>query len=151
MSVIFLSIYVMGSGGCASGQRSQRDSSIHLGKSLFEIRCAACHELDGTGVAGGGPPLVGSSWVSGPEFRIIRIVLQGVRGPITVNGETYNREMIGFGSVATDDELAALLTYVRRRWGGIEDMVEAASVRKIRTATEGKIGYWTVEELLDIP
>lgn len=95
--------------------------------------------------------MVGSSWVSGPEFRIIRIVLQGVRGPITVNGETYNREMIGFGSVATDDELAALLTYVRRRWGGIEDMVEAASVRKIRTATEGKIGYWTVEELLDIP
>ena len=82
---------------------------------------------------------------------MIRIVLQGLRGPIEVGGETYNREMLGFGSVVTDRQIAAILTYVRGQWGDIDRPVREEDVSRIRRATEDRIGYWTVEELLQTP
>ena len=95
--------------------------------------------------------MVGSSWVRGPESRLIRIVLHGMRGPIEVGGETYDREMLGFGQVINDDQIAALLTYVRGRWGDIDRPVEEENVSQTRRATAHRIGYWTVDELLQIP
>lgn len=94
--------------------------------------------------------MAGSSWVTGPESRLIRIVLQGVRGEITVDGVTHNREMIGFGLVASDAQIAAILTYVRGRWAAIEVPVKEENVGRIRRDTANRIGYWTVEELLNI-
>ncbi len=146
-----LSVLVLSMEGCVTEPASLQQPSAVLGRIQFETHCAACHQPDGSGAEGGGPPLADSSWVSGPPSRLIRLVLQGVRGPIVVNGETYNREMIGFGPVATDEELAALLTYVRGQWGGIEERITPEDVGRIRQATASRIGYWTVEELLDIP
>ena len=146
-----LSVLVLSMEGCVTEPASLQQPSAVLGRIQFETHCAACHQPDGSGAVGGGPPLADSSWVSGPPSRLIRLVLQGVRGPIVVNGKTYNREMIGFGPVATDQEIAALLTYVRGQWGGIEERIRPEDVGRIRQATTTKIGYWTVEELLDIP
>ncbi len=118
------------------------------GRTRFETYCAACHQPDGRGVPGGGPPLAGSPWVAGPESRLIRIVLHGVRGPIPVDGVTTDREMLGFGRILSDGEIAALLTFVRAEFGGAAP-VSAESVRRARTPE--RTDYWTVPELLEIP
>ena len=137
--------------GCSNGLQSAQTSDPGQGGMLYGKHCAACHRADGLGANGGGPPLAGSSWVSGPESRLIRIVLQGVRGSIQIRGETYNREMLGFGPVLSDQEIASLLTFVRRQWGTHAASVEPEAIRRIRALTEDRTDYWTAEELLNSP
>jgi mono/diheme cytochrome c family protein len=89
--------------------------------------------------------------VTGPEGRLIRIVLHGIRGPIEVQGKTYNQEMPGFQHVLTDAEIAALVSFVRRRFGGLNGLTTAAAVSRVRSATQNRAGYWTVDDLLKEP
>jgi mono/diheme cytochrome c family protein len=136
--------------GCAAGRHPARLAPVDPpGRTQFESYCAACHHIDGQGVAGEAPPLTGSSWVTGPERRLIRILLHGVRGPIEVAGKTYNREMPGFGQVMTDAEIASLASFVRSRFGGMSGPVEPAAIRRIRTAAPQRRDPWTADELLD--
>ncbi|MBI4601287.1 MAG: cytochrome c [Planctomycetes bacterium] len=120
------------------------------GKNAFEAYCAACHGPEGLGVQGGGPPLLRSTWVSGPEGRLIRIVLHGVRGAIEVGGTTYNLEMPSFGPILTDEQVAAVLTFARRRFGEPSPPVAAEAVRRARIESGDREGYWTAEELLEL-
>ena len=96
---------------------------------------------------GEAPPLEGSSWVAGPENRVIKIVLHGLRGSIEVRSQTYNQEMPGFGPILTDADIASLLSYVRKRFGGAGRPVSEAAVSLIRAANRGRTDYWTVDEL----
>ena len=100
---------------------------------------------------GEAPPLEGSSWVAGPENRIIKIVLHGLRGRIEVRGKLYNQEMPSFGPILNDSEIASLLSYVRTRFGGASTPVSESAVSLIRDANRGRTDYWTVEELLKEP
>jgi mono/diheme cytochrome c family protein len=120
------------------------------GGTLYEAHCASCHEREGIGM-GSGPPLKDSPWVSGPESRLIKIVLQGLRGEIEVKGKTYNLEMPGFGRVLVDTEIASVLSFVRRSSGGPAEPILPARVRQVREATKNRAGYWTVDELLRDP
>jgi len=146
-----LFLFILSSGRCLDGREPDQVPDAAAGRSQYEKHCVACHQPDGSGAKGGGPPLAGSSWVKGPESRLIRIVLHGVRGSIEVNGETYNREMLGFGQVVTEGEIAALLSYVRSQWGDIDVPVREETVRRIRRDTQDRTTYWTVDELLRIP
>jgi mono/diheme cytochrome c family protein len=96
---------------------------------------------------GSAPPLAGVSWVTGSESRLIRIVLHGLRGPLVVAGKTYDLEMPGFGRVLSDADVAALLTYVRKRFGGPADPIRPEAVSRVRAAYSTRTDYWTVEEL----
>lgn len=100
---------------------------------------------------GAAPPLAGSSWVTGPEKRLIRIVLHGVEGPMEVQGQTYDREMPGFGNILTDAQIASLLTFVRRRFGEPSEPIAVETVSRVRAATPERTEYWTVDELLADP
>ena len=146
-----LLLLVFSAAGCLIGREQMPKPGTDAGRVQFEAYCAACHQPDGSGGVGGGPPLAESSWVRGPESRLIRIVLHGLRGPIEVAGETYDREMLSFGQVISDEQIASLLTYVRSRWGRIDRPVTAEQVRQIRRASADRSGYWTVEELLEMP
>jgi mono/diheme cytochrome c family protein len=100
---------------------------------------------------GEAPPLEGSAWVAGPEKRVIKIVLHGLRGPIEVGGKTYNQEMPGFAPILTDAEIASLLSYTRRRYGGASTPVSEGAVSLIRAANRGRTDYWTIDELMKEP
>jgi mono/diheme cytochrome c family protein len=89
--------------------------------------------------------------VTGPETRLIKIVLHGVQGRIEVNGQTYNQEMPSFGPVLSDADIASLLSHVRRRFGGINTTITPAAVSAIRAANQNRTSYWTVDELLKDP
>ena len=132
--------------GCGAGGDPGPTPDTGRGRRHFENFCAPCHHPDGRGVEGGGPPLSGSPWVSGPEDRLIRIVLHGVRGPIGVGGETYNREMLGFGRILADAEIASLLSFLRDKAGS--PPIGPETVGRIRAAAGDRTDYWTVEELL---
>jgi len=116
------------------------------GSVQFQSYCAACHQYDGQRM-GEAPPLAGSPWVTGPEDRIIKIVLHGVHGPMQVDSRTYDQEMPGFGRILSDAEVASLLSFVRRRFGGPSDPITPATVSRVRAASQSRTTYWTVEEL----
>ncbi|PTX92627.1 cytochrome c [Opitutus sp. ER46] len=129
---------------------------VVLGEKLFNnAACNTCHQATGTGVPGAIPPLVGSEWVKGTEERTVRIVLYGLQGPITVAGGNYNSAMPAFGKVAgsgynwSDEKVAAVVSYIRHKWGDNAAPVTAAKVAEIRTK-EGDRKAWTADELMKI-
>jgi mono/diheme cytochrome c family protein len=79
---------------------------------------------------------------------LIRIVMHGVKGPVTVGGEVHDREMPGFGTRLSDEEMASLLSFIRRRWGGPGAPITPESVKRVRAGEGNRTRYWTVEELL---
>src|SRR5690348_6588799 len=115
--------------GCGAHRRQVRLPDAQPGQVQFQSYCAACHQYDGQRM-GDAPPLAGSHWVTGPESRLIRIVLHGVRGPIVVDGKTYDREMPGFGQILPDTEVASLLSYVRRQFGTPSEPITAETVSR---------------------
>lgn len=108
---------------------------MKTGKVQFMI-CAACHGQGGEGTAAA-PPLAGSEWVNGPVENLIRIQLRGLVGPIPVKGEM--REFPG-GMAAlayqTDEQIAAVLSYVRNSFGNTAPAVNAEQVKALR----GEVG-----------
>jgi mono/diheme cytochrome c family protein len=104
---------------------------MEIGKVQFMV-CAACHGQEGQGgpIA---PPLAGSEWVTGPVSNLIRIQLRGLEGPITVAGKEYNFPA-GMAAMAyqTDEQIAAVLTYVRNSFGNQAPAVKPAQVAALR-------------------
>ena len=121
-----------------------------IGKRVF-ANCLACHLTTGLGQPGNYPPLAGSEWALGPEDRIIRIVLNGLSGPITVKNTSFNNTMPAFGPLLRDEQIADVLTYVRSEWGNNAPAVSPDKVKEIRAAVAGRNGLWTPEELLKLP
>ena len=120
-----------------------------MGKVLFDATCAACHQTHGYGQDGLAPPLVDSEWVAGSPERLVRIVLHGLGGPITVLGKKWDMDMPGHGTF-DDETLAAVLTFIRREWDHGYDPVSADFVKQVRTATAGRESAWTDVELKKI-
>ena len=109
-----------------------------MGQQQFLATCAGCHQARGTGLAGVSKPLVGSSWVLGVPDRLIRIVLHGKEGTML---------MPPVGASMTNDQIASVLTYVRRSWGNGASPIDPAAVHEVRGATAGRNRPWTEGEL----
>jgi nitrite reductase (NO-forming) len=71
--------------------------------------------------------------------RSIGIALNGLSGPVTVNGNGFNSVMPPMSQL-TDDEIANILTYVRNSWGNGGEAVSKEEVAKTRAATERPAG-----------
>src|SRR5688500_8567911 len=117
------------------------------GREVYGVTCAACHQPHGQGQDGLAPPLVDSEWVLGPPSRLIGIVLHGLNGPVTVGGKTYNMDMPALPTM-NDDDVAAVLTFVRRNWEHDASPVAPAAVANMRAAPRPT--PWTERELLNL-
>jgi mono/diheme cytochrome c family protein len=118
---------------------------------LTDGSCATCHQPDGKGLtASGFPPLAGANWVTGSEERLVKLVLKGLYGPIEVSGKKYPGQvpMTPFEGMLNDEEIAAVLTYVRNSFGNKAPAVSAQKVKELRAAVRSKKGFYTPEELL---
>lgn len=112
--------------------------------------CATCHQMDGNGLpAAGFPPLANTDWVNGDEKRLIQLTLNGLMGPIEVNGKKYpgNVPMTPFGKMLNDEQIAAVLTYVRKSFGNDASVISAEKVKEVREATKDKTGFYSPSEL----
>ena len=130
--------------GCSS---MPAGGTASRGRALYEVSCGACHQADGEGKEGVASPLAGSEWVTGSERRLLRIALDGVRGPIEVKGRRYQLEMPALRHVYGDEDMAAILSYIRGAWGNSAPAITADFVGKVRSETARRGDSWTVEEL----
>lgn len=126
------------------------------GGQLYEMVCGACHGADGNGAGEGTfPPMQGSEWIKGDPERLIQIILHGVEGPIEVAGSNYNLAMPPQGSALVDEQIVAIVNYVRSAWGASPlsnegpAEVALADVEKARKNSGDRKTMWTAEELLE--
>jgi mono/diheme cytochrome c family protein/glucose/arabinose dehydrogenase len=121
-----------------------QQASFQKGKAIYSTTCIACHQATGLGQAGLAPPLVDSAFVLGQPDVPARIVLHGLSGPIRVGNAEYNLAMPPVP--LSDQDIAAVLTYIRREWDHTASPVEPAMVTELRTKYQGH-GAWTAGEL----
>ena len=122
--------------------------AMKKGSATFAL-CGGCHQGSGMGVPGLFPPLAGSDWVMGGTERNIRVVLNGLTGPIKVKGADFvaPAPMPPQGAVLSDADIANVLTYVRNSWGNKAGMVTKEMVQKVREAEKARAAPWTMSEL----
>lgn len=108
-----------------------KGASEAAAKKAFETHCAACHQPTGKGMPGVFPPLAGNKRFLDDRARTLDVVINGVSGPLEVNGVKYNNAMPPMGHVK-DDELAAALTHASTSWGNKGKIYTAADVAKAR-------------------
>ncbi len=105
------------------------------GGNIYTTYCAACHQGNGKGDGTRFPPLAGSEWVTGDKRKLIQVVLNGLNEPITVSGVAYNGIMPAHGFLK-DEEIAAVLSFIRLQFNNQPDSVTVAEVRSIRTGSK---------------
>ena len=103
------------------------------GETLYKTYCVGCHQPEGQGIPGTFPPLAKSDYLSNAS-RAIEAVLNGLNGPIQVNGQTYNGVMPPMGHLK-DDEIAGILSHVMSSWGNQSGAVSTADVAAVRAKT----------------
>lgn len=105
---------------------------LEAGKAAYLV-CSACHGQQGEG-SPNGPALAGSEWVRGPIENLIRIQLRGLVGNLTVNGKTANFPG-GMAPLAyqSDEQIAAVLSYVRHEFGSQSSAVLPSDVAAFRS------------------
>jgi mono/diheme cytochrome c family protein/glucose/arabinose dehydrogenase len=131
----------------------EHQALYELGKNQFMNLCATCHNPAGFGEAGKAPSLLDSEWLDNDQ-RVVRLVLLGLRGPITIGGDPFNMdsalEMPSMGTALDDQKIAGVLTFVRREWRTQDPPIDPETVTKIRAALNGRSEQWTARELLQI-
>lgn len=107
------------------------------GSAVFQQNCATCHGAAGKGQPGYFPPLAGNpDLFKDPVFPVL-VVLDGITGPIAVDGRTYNGNMPAFGHLS-DAEIAAVVNFVRGAWGNKPEGSEAKPVTPDLVAQQRK-------------
>lgn len=125
----------------ANTSQQQEDPSAALtavmenGKQVYTQYCLACHQADGKGVQGAFPPLQHSDWVNGDKTRLISVIINGLQGPIEVNGEAYNA-MMPAHNFLSDEQIAAVLTYVLNSFENDGGEITVAEVTAARETLE---------------
>jgi nitrite reductase (NO-forming) len=107
------------------------EDQIAAGRQLFAGTCSVCHQAEGTGLPGVFPPLAKSDLIAADPKRPISILLHGLTGKVTVNGQEYNSVMPPMTQL-TDDEIANIITYVLNSWGNPGGNVTVDEVKKAR-------------------
>ena len=119
---------------------AEEQQRFDAGRDVYRNICQACHQPDGRGQDRVAPSLVGSTLALASPDIPARILLNGKEGPIGL--------MPPVGSVLSDDQIAGVLTYVRREWGQPGSAVDPATVKSVRELTAGRTRPWTNAELL---
>jgi mono/diheme cytochrome c family protein len=100
------------------------------------------------------PPLVGSEWVVGGDWvadnHLVSILLHGMQGAVQVKGVTYNNAMPPWKQLK-DDQIAAVLTYIRSEWGNAAAPISPEYVKSMRDKTTARTEPWSQKELKAMP
>jgi mono/diheme cytochrome c family protein len=129
-----------GTGPAVAPLSAEEQQRFAAGQEVYRNICQACHQPDGRGQEKLAPSLVGSPLaLAAPEIPA-RILLNGKEGPVGL--------MPPVGSVLSDDQIAGVLTYIRREWGQTGSPVDAATVKAVRTQTASRTRPWNHDELM---
>ncbi len=129
---------VTGHAGASDGQaapdKPQAGSGSALGATAYLTNCAACHKPDGTGIEGTFPRLAGNPVVQASNaVSVVAVILQGSQTART-SATPAQFVMPPFNRLS-DNEIAAIATFVRGSWGNQAAGVDAALVHQVREAS----------------
>lgn len=108
-------------------------ASAANGLKIYSQNCISCHQADGGGVPNMNPPLIKTQWVLGDQKRLIKIVLNGFKEDVEINGDYYSNVMPAFNYLK-DQEIADVLTYVRSNFGNKATAINLKQVTATRAA-----------------
>jgi mono/diheme cytochrome c family protein/glucose/arabinose dehydrogenase len=131
-----------GAAAAAAPLTPAEQARFNAGKEIYQNLCIACHQADGRGREKLAPSLVGSELALDDPSIPIRILINGKEGPVGL--------MPPLGAVLNDDQIASVLTYVRREWGQTGTAVAPETVKQIRPLTSDRTRPWTNDELARI-
>lgn len=114
---------------------------------LYQDNCGDCHGMHGEGSSDVYPPLDHTSVASRDKDALIKLVLQGLEGPIVVGGRRYDGAMPSFRASLTDEQLAVLLRYVRNMAGASDISVTAGEVKRLAEETTLRQGPFSPADL----
>jgi mono/diheme cytochrome c family protein len=118
---------------------AEEQQRFNAGQEVYRNICQACHQPDGRGQDRVAPSLVDSTFaLAAPEIPA-RILLNGKDGTVGL--------MPPVGFVLNDDQIAGVLTYIRREWGQTGSPVDPATVKTVRALTASRTKPWSNDEL----
>ena len=109
------------------------------------------YQPDGKGLPDAGfPPIARTQWTQGDPERLIKLTLNGLFGPIEIEGKEYPGQvpMTPFRALLNDEEIASVLTYVRNSFGNKASSIQPGQVAKIRDEIKDRVDMFSPEELL---
>ncbi|WP_051356371.1 cytochrome c [Azorhizobium doebereinerae] len=118
----------------AAGTADTASASASTGKggALYVQLCSACHGLEGEGIAQVAPGMAANATLRFPSpLNTLAVVLEGLPGGAFPEGGRM-QPMPGFRHLLTDPDIADLVSYMRRRWAGIDAPVPPAAVAAAR-------------------
>jgi mono/diheme cytochrome c family protein len=127
--------------GCAKSSQSSASASVAAAKNpasasdgatVYLANCSSCHQSDGKGVAGAFPPLAENPIVTGDPVAVITIVNDGLEGRVVVNGQAYSGIMPHWKGLLSDEQIAAVITYIRSSWKNHAPGVSIADVQAVK-------------------
>ena len=115
----------------AEASSKSMEERVADGGKVYSTVCSACHQAEGQGLAGAFPPLAESDYLAAGTGPVIEAVLNGLSGPVTVNGKDYNAVMPNL-SYLSDVEVADVVTFVMNSWGNPGGDVSSGEVTAVR-------------------
>ncbi len=112
----------------ARGKKQQ----IEFGARVYQQNCMACHQTKGQGIPDAFPPLAKSDFLNANKNRAIKALINGLKGKVTVNGESYDGIMPAQN--LSNEDAANVLTYIYSSWGNSGKVVSSSDVKKMRAA-----------------
>lgn len=134
----------------ADAPRAVEIALFDRGAKIYRNQCAQCHQTNGNGVEGVYPPLVASDWVTGHPEVVARILINGLNGPLVVNGKSYNGNMPAFGPAGLglkEKDIAGVITYIRQEWGNSAPDMTEQMIADYSVKYNGRSVPWSESEL----
>jgi mono/diheme cytochrome c family protein len=121
---------------------ASEDALFKQGQAIYVEQCSGCHQIEGQGQATVAPALAGSKRVAANGDVPVRILTNGLEGKIGL--------MPPLGGAMSDEEVAAVLTYVRQSFGNRATPIPPAAVKEWRLAFAHRTTPWS-EKDIDAP
>lgn len=111
-------------------QQKTLQQSLEDGEAIYQDFCVQCHMSEGQGVPNAFPPLAKSDFLKNNMEQSLKGVKYGMRGPIKVNGKSYDGVMVAQG--LDDEEVADVMNYVLSNWGNkLEAQITTAQIAEL--------------------
>ncbi len=113
------------------GNADKDAAGVDRGQKVFKQYCITCHMANGQGLSGVYPPLAGSEFLDDKQ-KTISAVANGLSGEIIVKGKKYSNVMPPIPGSYSNADIAAVVNYVMKKFGGEAWTTTEAEIAAIR-------------------
>ena len=129
--LFFFPVALLAQGNHCVAQKSPLKMGVAAGQPLYVSKCQVCHQADGAGLPDKNPSLIKSKLITGDKQQLIELMIKGVQAQPAPGVKKYSQEMPSYAGLSEED-LANLLTYIRRSFGNRASLVKPAEVKAVK-------------------